>query len=177
MPTSQRDDCAGRPSTDRREVSSDQESDSEDHRETDVGYSTSKPQARDHALLREEEERETLLTVKGPRDGGKKLHVKGHERDTILIGRGERGHKNGRRRRVRNEKHSKHKDDGGKAIYEMEEGGGQEATSSSSSSSSVELDRLNFDHDSMSKVITGKIHDSVCELNSVCSVGKSYDSL
>ena len=154
MPSSQREHRAEEASANSDgEASSDHESDSEDGQDTDIGYTISKSQAHDHALLVEEEERENLLAAEVSRNGSKRVFDRGHsDGNKIVIGKGERVKKDGQRRRTKKRKRSRTKDKEGETMYEMEEGGGREDTSSLSSSSSAELDRLRFDHNSTSKV-------------------------
>ena len=105
----------------------------------------------DKELLREEEEREKLLTSEGtrearpgffsrPKDGLlAKSKVKGTRRTNLS------------RRKRKSRKSSIH-DEEGKLMYEMEEGGPRSETSSQASSSSIELNKVNPPHASDRRV-------------------------
>ncbi len=106
----------------------------------------------DRELLKEEEEREKLLTDESIQEQPRSFLNKGARKG--LSGRDKPrgiGRKRPSRKRRRGTTASRH-DEEGKLMYEMEEGGPISDASSQASSGSAELDKSNLAHASKNKV-------------------------
>lgn len=102
--------------------------------------------AHDQSILREEEERETLLL-------GQREQSRGVYTDGGFVGKAKRKAKQFKKRR----KGPVDNDENGELMYEMEEGGPHSDISSQASMSSVELDKLNLKHHRTSRVWQGNV--------------------
>ena len=128
---------------------SDQVSDSEDDKILRGARTSLELLEYDRAVLKEEEERETILVRQSSGEGIARIFNGGNDHGSkVRIGRRERR----RKRKARKRRSRGNDDEQGELMYEMEEGGQKDDTSSESSGSSTELDRRKF-HD----VFTGRV--------------------
>ncbi len=144
---------------------SDQDSDSEDDQVLQGAQSSLEIAEHDRSLLKEEEEREKLLTGDSAGKGLRRIFSGPHSNGSkVKIGRQERRTQRRQDRRAARRKKRGRNDEEGELMYEMEEGGLRDDASSASSNSSSEMDRQKFHSVFGNKVNGLQIHCGVSEV-------------
>ncbi len=152
---------------------SDQESDSEDDQVVKGARNSQEIAEHDRSVLKEEEEREKLLTVGEPGANGLRRIFSGPDSNgsKVRIGRQERRRQRRQDRKAtrRKKKGKDHEENG--LMYEMEEGGPHDDISSASSSNeSSELDREKFHSVFRDKVRLSYASPPLLSFSPVCTL-------